>query len=756
MRQLKAEIYILVMLFLVCIVSFASDTTDEHFNRAREFLNTGKYMEAAEEFRAVVKLEPDGSKIGQNASYWVGQCYFRMGQFDEALSIFEEIIEDYPESSIVSVTQVMMDKVRREKESEKLRVKRNVALDKKVVIDPKTGLKYTKVFSDEKLNLLSHNRGLIISPDGRFLFDIVGHKVIPLKEGEEPFTLVPEIRETIYGSWSPDMSKFAFISHWSGVFFVVPVSPRTGRVTGDAKKIIEGIRDKSVEGGTYPNWSPDGKLLAFSWWKDGGFDIWTIPATGGEPTQITDDLRWERCPLWSHNGKSIIFSRKRELTTDNSGSWDVWRIPAQGGTPEKILENAVADKEISPDGTLLAFHPIGVGGVGILRFSDYRQFTMKPPEEVIGESPFYGPKKVIWSPQGKSLLFYNSGFEFWATLRIVSIYGGPSVELGKGVRFGAWTQRWSPDGKCIVTHDWETNDLWIVPTDGGVPEKLKVETKQKIWKYPFLPFSPNLKKLAFLTKDKSLWVGPISIEERRTIGKAVNIAKEINIKRQISIGWSPDSKWIAFSATKSGNADIWIASVDGRELKQLTDASEDETIVWSSGQSVWSPDGKMILYEKANALWMVSTSGGKPKEIVKEAFEPVWSPNGKEIAFLKSDYSFISTVSLANGEVRDIVALKANNMVNPEHPQCWRLTWSPDGKWLSFFTMRDEDHLWMVPSAGGEPVELASFDSDKWYQYWSPNSMKLSYNSDRQVRARIGAIWEVNVEELLSREEREQ
>ena len=134
MRRLKAMLWIFVFL-CSWIISAASERTDEHFDRARELLNSGKYMKAAEEFKAIVKLTSDGSEVEQNARYWVGQCYFRMKQFDEALSTFEKIIEDYPKSAIVPVTRIMMKQVQQEKESGKPKADP----DKKVIIDPKTG-----------------------------------------------------------------------------------------------------------------------------------------------------------------------------------------------------------------------------------------------------------------------------------------------------------------------------------------------------------------------------------------------------------------------------------------------------------------------------------------------------------------------------------------------------------------------------------------------------------------------------------------
>ena len=612
---------------------------------------------------------------------------------------------------------------------------RKADLDK-VIIEPKTGLKFTKIYSDEKLDIAAHSYWLIMSPDGKFLFTPLDASsglsgwVIPLNEEEEPFKPVPEIEGGICGSWSSDMSEFAFTSVRTGDLFVMPISPETGKATGSATKLVEGIGEEyqNIKSACPPSWSPDGKQIAFSWGKSGNFNIWTIPTTGGEPTQITYDSQWERWPVWSPDGKNIVFAKRSELT------WDVWMVPAEGGTSVRIIEDAYG--VLSPNGKWFAFKRLWGKEFGILRLSDKRQFDIIPPEEV-GE--FFD-----WSHKGNKLLFYKSGREYLSVLKVVPVYGGPSVELGKGVVVEPYAQNWSPDGRIIVTGD------WILPAMGGTPMKLRLETKPKIKMIPFLPFSPDLKKFAFLAEDESLWIIPVSMEERRATGKAVKIVEKIKSSGSYyTVGWSPDSKRIAFSSLKSGNADIWIASVDGGELKRLTDIPEYEI------DPVWSPDGEMIAYSKEEKLWIVPTSGGKPREVVGEGSSPTWSPDGKELGFIEGDSSYISIMALANGEVRRILDLQTFGLKKTDvQSKCWNLIWSPDGQKLAFLSL-PKRQIWVAPSEGGKPTELASDDAgSKSNLYWSPDGRKLSYNSDRMVKVGRGAIWEADVVELLSKEKK--
>ncbi|MFN2502418.1 MAG: TolB family protein, partial [Pyrinomonadaceae bacterium] len=66
-------------------------------------------------------------------------------------------------------------------------------------------------------------------------------------------------------------------------------------------------------------------------------DIWTIPAGGGEPTEVTDDAAIEGSPVWSPDGKYLYFA------SDRAGSMNLWRVPIEEqtgrvlGPPEAVM-----------------------------------------------------------------------------------------------------------------------------------------------------------------------------------------------------------------------------------------------------------------------------------------------------------------------------------------------------------------------------------------------------------------------------------
>src|SRR4030043_989966 len=122
----------------------ANILAQRQFVEAVTLLKQDNFSDAIAAYEKVIQLLPE-SPIAQDARYWIGQTYFRMGKYDEALSVFKKLLKDYPGSSIVPITRLMVSTVEREKESAKQRGKGNEAQDLKVITDPNTEAIFTKI-----------------------------------------------------------------------------------------------------------------------------------------------------------------------------------------------------------------------------------------------------------------------------------------------------------------------------------------------------------------------------------------------------------------------------------------------------------------------------------------------------------------------------------------------------------------------------------------------------------------------------------
>ncbi|CAM5218722.1 DPP IV N-terminal domain-containing protein [Alishewanella longhuensis] len=101
---------------------------------------------------------------------------------------------------------------------------------------------------------------------------------------------------------------------------------------------------------------------------------------------------------------------------------------------------------------------------------------------------------------------------------------------------------------------------------------------------------------------------------------------------EFSPKFSPDGKWIAFSATYDNNTDVYVMPANGGNATRLT---------WHPGADIvngWSPDSKQVLFasnrevanSRSNQLYQVALTGGYEQKLMEAvAFEGQLSADGK-------------------------------------------------------------------------------------------------------------------------------
>ncbi|MGC2162015.1 MAG: hypothetical protein WA634_08920 [Silvibacterium sp.] len=102
-------------------------------------------------------------------------------------------------------------------------------------------------------------------------------------------------------------------------------------------------------------WSPDGKTIAFCGERNGEFDVYTIPASGGAEVRLTTAKGLDDGPNYSPDGKYIYFNSER------TGHMQIWRMLADGSQQEQVTHEATNDwfGHISPDGKWMVFVAYG-------------------------------------------------------------------------------------------------------------------------------------------------------------------------------------------------------------------------------------------------------------------------------------------------------------------------------------------------------------------------------------------------------------
>ena len=159
--------------------------------------------------------------------------------------------------------------------------------------------------------------------------------------GQTPATvreLLPSTRGVSDPQWSPDGKQIAFESDRSGSTEIWRSDANGGnlvRLTSFGGRVTR-----------HPRWSPDGKMIALESRPESNADIYLISSNGGAPRRLTTEPSVDISPAWSNDGKTIYFSSNR------SGTNQIWKMPATGGVAAQVTSDGGALPNISADGYL--------------------------------------------------------------------------------------------------------------------------------------------------------------------------------------------------------------------------------------------------------------------------------------------------------------------------------------------------------------------------------------------------------------------
>lgn len=160
---------------------------------------------------------------------------------------------------------------------------------------------------------------------------------VELREGNydvdsRPVPLLVSKKRTRCPQYSPDGKSIAYIaeSGESWDLFVMNADGTNSRQ----------LTTLALEMGG-PRWSPDGKLIAFDAFLD-DWKVFLIPASGGEPQQLTRQGSCGRS-VWSRDGKALYFA------CDEHGIWQLWKMPSLGAKPIRLTSHGGMEVAESQD-----------------------------------------------------------------------------------------------------------------------------------------------------------------------------------------------------------------------------------------------------------------------------------------------------------------------------------------------------------------------------------------------------------------------
>jgi tricorn protease len=396
---------------------------------------------------------------------------------------------------------------------------------------------------------------------------------------------------------------------------------------------------------SFPRFSPDGSLIAFTGNYDGNQDIYVMPAEGGLPTRLTHHPAPDRMLSWYPDGRSILYATT--MTSEKQRFSKLYRMPVSGGLPEALPVPYGEFGTISPDGATLAYMPLSRD------FRTWKRYRggMAPEIWLFGLEDLTA-RNLTRNPANDSQPMWHG-----STLYFLSDRDGAT-------RANIWAHDLETDTVRQVTsfRDFDTHFPAIGPTD------MVFENGGRLY----------VMDLATETAEQ--------VEVQVVTDRATLLPRVVNVGDKVVAGAiSPSGK----RALLEARGEVFSLPAEHGVVRNLTRSSGA-----AERHPSWSPDGKTIAYfsdaggEYELTLRPADGSGGEETVTSLGAgyrYAPAWSPDSTTIVFIDSD-SKLHLFEVASRTLRTIDRLP---WMNHGGLTGFTASWSGDSRWLAYARMLD-------------------------------------------------------------------
>jgi len=160
-------------------------------------------------------------------------------------------------------------------------------------------------------------------------------------DGYNPQTIVRSAEPLLSPDWSPDGRKLAYVSFERGNSSIYVQDIATG-----GRELVASFRGIN----SAPSFSPDGRKLAMALSRSGNPEIYVMDLGSKQLTQLTNHFGIDTEPTWSADGNTIYF------TSDRGGRPQIYQVAASGGSASRVTfqGNYNAKATVSSDGKKIA------------------------------------------------------------------------------------------------------------------------------------------------------------------------------------------------------------------------------------------------------------------------------------------------------------------------------------------------------------------------------------------------------------------
>jgi eukaryotic-like serine/threonine-protein kinase len=509
-----------------------------------------------------------------------------------------------------------------------------------------------------RLTRLTWDSGLtvdpVLSPTGELLAyasDRAGEGNLDIwvqpVSGGEPKRLTQDPADEESPSFSPDGSRIAFHSYRNG-----------GGIY--AVSALGGQERRIADGGQNPRFSPDGLWIVYwigepNYYSPSG-KVYVVPSTSGKPVQVQPGFADARYPIWTPDGKHILFQGARSAQEEP----DWWVTPVGS-------EIQAGDKAVKT-GAFAVFRRRGI-------------------------SVYMGPGGF----RGGQIVFSANDSTATSLINLRSLYQMPvSTRSWKAagrlerLTFGTSMDAEpfpSTDGRVVFASLQFANSIWLLPFDAGGQAGAEIQRVTEGTAYDATPsVSHDGTKLVFTSGrlgNRDVW-----IRDLKTGREAALTSTPLD---EASPVISADGTKVAYTVSGQTSQPIYVV-----DTILSRGSSVPEKVCDDCGEPVdWSPDGSRILYISGQSKGVSSfnLATGRKDKIAQSARYGIdqaqYAPQGAWIcvlAYIDPTHTRIFAIPLRAG-----TAVSEDQWIPITDGASWddRPRWSLNGNLIYFYARRD-------------------------------------------------------------------
>jgi Tol biopolymer transport system component len=505
--------------------------------------------------------------------------------------------------------------------------------------------------------------------------------------------------------------------------------------------------------------SPDGRYISYTDWNTGNLAVYEISTKKKWP--VTDNENWNGFPLysrWSPDGKKIAYDWWR-----NDGKVELRIVGLDSSKPRVLVDSyhAIIVSDWSPDGkSILAL----IYTEGTISRDECRLSLVSVTDGSIKtiEKRKWKDAGPRFSPDGRYIAFnFQPDKELQKDIHIISIDGNIEAPLVEHPA-NDYILGWIENGKYLLFASDRTGtfDAWTLPVADAKPQG-EPQLVQKNIGY-ITPMGITRNGAFYYASSSSvlnIYIATVHPETSLTNAPPEKMNWPFE-GRNHSPEFSPDGKQIAFVRSSLPRPSINVLQAPNflcvRSLKDGSEKTFPLNIhVWDLR---WSPDSSSIMIDGRD---QESNAGqGRPfidvntGEVTRQvptrrpAASPEWAADGNGMFYLQygKPTCFIVYQDLKTGQTKELGQIDRENRPN--------LTISPDGKWLAVIEQptrtphgNSKRLIRIIPAEGGESRVLCRFETGSDHMVrprWSADGRFILY-PNCQAGDEIWEWWRVPV-----------